>query len=455
MERIRMVLSFMASIMHGSVAKIRRTKHEIRISSFACYAATLMPLDIPAMRRQFPILDQIVGGRPLIYLDNAATAQKPRSVLDAMTSYYETSNANAHRGMHVLAERSTVALEDARKTVQQFLHAKRPEEIVFTKNCTEALNMVARGLGSALQDGDAVLISILEHHSNVVPWLMLKEEKGVGLLWIDCDDRGRLKMDQFEEFLRHGNVKLVSVTAQSNVLGVRPPLKEIIRISHRAGALVCIDAAQAVAHEALDVQELDCDFLAFSGHKLYGPLGIGVLYGKKELLDRLPPLLGGGMMIHEVHTDRYSVTETPAKFEGGTQPIAEAIGLAAAIRWLSQFSWNDIEAHEQSLLTHAHDLLSTIPGLRILGPSPSPSPSPSPIAACLSFIIDNVHPHDLTEVLGRRGICLRAGHHCTQPLHRRLGVGASTRVSVGIYNTLSEIQSLSLELRSAAIEVKG
>ena len=406
-----------------------------------------MPIDLPAIRRQFPILDRTIDGHPLVYLDNAATTQKPRSVLDAMTSYYETSNANAYRGMHILAERATIALEDARKTVQQFLHAKQPEEIVFTKNCTEALNIVARGLGSALQDGDAVVLSILEHHSNIVPWLMLKEEKGFDLLWVDYDDRGQLKMDQLEEFLRHGNVKLVSVTAQSNVLGVRPPLREIIRAAHRAGALVCIDAAQAVAHEEIDMRELDGDFLAFSGHKLYGPTGIGVLYGKKTLLERLPPLLGGGMMIHEVHTDRYSVAEPPAKFEGGTQPVAEAVGLAAAIRWLSQFSWNDIQSHEQSLLTHAHTLLSKIPGLRMLGHSPSPNPSPP--YGCLSFVVDRVHPHDLTEVLGRRGICLRAGHHCAQPLHRRLGISASTRVSVALYNTLTEMEIFLQELHAA------
>ncbi|OGJ56288.1 hypothetical protein A3D88_01360 [Candidatus Peribacteria bacterium RIFCSPHIGHO2_02_FULL_52_16] len=403
-----------------------------------------MALAMDRIRQDIPILKETFDGNPLVYLDNAATTQKPRAVLDAMTRFYETDNANAHRGMHVLAERATIALEDSRRTVQTFLHAAHPEEIVFTKSCTESINLVARGLSQAWIDADAIILSILEHHSNIVPWLQVKEERGCDLLWIDIHDDGTLNMQGFEEVLRHGTVKLVAITAQSNVLGIRPPLKEMIQKAHAAGALVLVDAAQAMAHEKIDVTELDCDFLTFSGHKLYGPTGIGVLYGKRKLLETLPPLLGGGMMIGEVFTDRFTTADVPAKFEGGTQPLAEAVGLDAAIDWLTQFSWDDITKHESLLMKKAYDLLQKIPGLTILCPNPNPNPSP-----LLSFTIDGVHPHDLTEILGRKGICLRAGHHCTQPLHRRLGIPASTRLSVGIYNTTTELDLLAKELPEA------
>src|SRR3989344_884149 len=403
-----------------------------------------MALAMDRIRQDIPILKETFDGNPLVYLDNAATTQKPRAVLDAMTRFYETDNANAHRGMHVLAERATIALEDSRRTVQTFLHAAHPEEIVFTKSCTESINLVARGLSQAWIDADAIILSILEHHSNIVPWLQVKEERGCDLLWIDIHDDGTLNMQGFEEVLRHGTVKLVAITAQSNVLGIRPPLKEMIQKAHAAGALVLVDAAQAMAHEKIDVTELDCDFLTFSGHKLYGPTGIGVLYGKRKLLETLPPLLGGGMMIGEVFTDRFTTADVPAKFEGGTQPLAEAVGLDAAIDWLTQFSWDDITKHESLLMKKAYDLLQKIPGLTILCPNPNPTPSP-----LLSFTIDGVHPHDLTEILARKGICLRAGHHCTQPLHRRLGIPASTRLSVGIYNTTTELDLLAKELPEA------
>ena len=401
-----------------------------------------MALSIDRIRQDIPILQEKIDGNPLVYLDNAATTQNPRTVIDAMSQFYETSNANAHRGMHVLAERATVALEQARATGQKFLNAAHTEEIVFTKSCTESINIIARGLSQAWTEADAVVLSILEHHSNIVPWLQMKEERGNDILWIDINDDGMLKMQEFDEALRHGNVKLVSITAQSNVLGIRPPLTEMIQKAHAAGALVLVDAAQAVAHESINVQELDCDFLAFSGHKLYGPMGIGVLYGKRKLLETLPPLLGGGMMIGEVFTDRFTTADVPAKFEGGTQPVAEAVGLDVAMDWLTQFSWDDIAKHESLLMKKAYDLLQKIPGLTILCPNSNPSP-------LLSFVIDNVHPHDLTEILGRKGICLRAGHHCTQPLHRRLGIPASTRLSVGIYNTMAELDLLAKELLEA------
>ncbi|MBI3816634.1 SufS family cysteine desulfurase [Candidatus Peregrinibacteria bacterium] len=403
-----------------------------------------MPFHLPAIRRQFPILSRQIDGHPLIYLNNAATAQKPEAVLEAMDRFYRHSNGNAHRGMHVLAEEATIAFEDARNAVARFIGARRPEEIIFTKSCTEAINLVARSFGESLKSGDAIALSILEHHSNVVPWLQLKERDGIEILWLDCDAEGRLHPEELRHILDRGRVKLLSITAQSNVLGIRPPLAEMIALAHAAGMLVMVDAAQAIAHGHIDVRALDCDFLAFSGHKLYGPTGIGVLYGKQKLLEAMPPFLGGGMMIHEVHRDHFTAADIPAKFEAGTQPIAEAVGLHAAINWFTQFDWNDIVNHEQELLTHAASALNDIPGLHVLGPLSIrhlPLAIRHSASGCLSFTIDGVHPHDLTEILGRKGICLRAGHHCTQPLHKRLGIAASTRLSVGIYNTKEEIDA--------------
>lgn len=376
-----------------------------------------------------------------------------------MRKFYEEDNANVHRGMHELAERSTAAYEGARTAVHEFLNTRYPEEIIFTGNCTEAVNLVARSWGRAhLREGDAVVLSALEHHSNVVPWLQLKEELGVEVKWIDCDDHGRLRIDMLDAFLREGNVKLVSVTAQSNVLGVRPPLGDIIATAHAHRALALVDAAQSVSHHPTDVQALDCDFLAFSGHKLYGPSGIGVLYGKREHLESMPPFLGGGMMIREVYRDRFTPADIPQKFEAGTPPIAEAAGLAAAIRWLGQFSWENVENYERALLRSAWEALSSVNGLTVLGPGSS-SPRlcsglsdgmDSDVSGCLSFVVTGVHPHDLTEILGCRGICLRAGHHCAQPLHRQLGVTASTRLSVGIYNTVEEIKLAGQAIADAA-----
>jgi len=391
-----------------------------------------MALDVAKIRRHFPILQETLEGNPLIYFDTAATSQKPQVVIDAIKNFYETENSNVHRGMHVLAERATVAYEEARNTVQRFLNAKHPEEIIFTKGCTESINLVAKSWAKTnLQKGDAIVLSILEHHSNIVPWLQLKEEMDIEVQWIDMDDHGHLKLEQLDAFLAEGNVKLVSITGLSNVLGVRPPLPEIIEKAHAAGALVLVDASQLVTHHPIDVQSLDCDFLAFSGHKIFGPTGIGVLYAKREHLESMSPWLGGGMMIREVRKDGYTPADIPQKFEGGTPPIAQAVGLHAAIDWLSQFSWEDIEQHEQNLLSYAFEKLQNFEGLTILGPAER--------SGCISFVIDDMHPHDLTEILGRKGICLRAGHHCTQPLHERLGHIATTRLSVSIYNTKEEI----------------
>ncbi|MDO8469058.1 MAG: cysteine desulfurase [Candidatus Peribacter sp.] len=394
-----------------------------------------MGLDSAAIRRQFPFLHG--HGQP-VYLDSAASAQKPESVLQAMDTFARHRYANVHRGLYPLSEEATDLFEQSRETVRAFLDARHRDEIVFTKSTTEALNLVARSWGYAtLKKGDAVALTVLEHHSAIVPWLQLKEERGIELVWIDIDDQGRLKPGDLTRALQKGNVKLVSVTGLSNVLGVRPALKEIITEAHRAGALVCIDAAQLVGHHAISVRELDCDFLAFSGHKPYGPTGIGVLYAKRELLRGMPPFLGGGMMIREVHRDGFTPADAPQKFEAGTPPIVEAVGLKAALEWINTVGWSDIEAHEAKLMHAAHETLSNIPGVRILGPQ-----KPAEASGCVSFVVEGVHPHDMADLLGQACFCLRAGHHCAQPLHERLGVSASIRLSVALYNTEEEIRSL-------------
>lgn len=394
-----------------------------------------MGLNSAAIRRQFPFLHE---QEHLIYLDSAASAQKPEIVLQAMDAFLRHKYANVHRGLYPLSEEATDIFEQSRETVRAFLGARHRDEIVFTKSTTESLNLVARSWGYAtLKKGDAVALTVLEHHSAIVPWLQLKEERGIEIVWIDIDEQGRLKPEELKRALGKGNVKLVSVTGLSNVLGVRPPVKDIIAEAHRSGALVCLDAAQLVGHHAISVQELDCDFLAFSGHKPYGPTGIGVLYAKRELLRGMPPFLGGGMMIREVHRDGFTPADAPQKFEAGTPPIVEAVGLKAALEWIEAIGWNDIEAHEAKLMNAAYETLTAIPGLRILGPK-----SPADASGCVSFVIEGAHPHDIADMLGQEGFCLRAGHHCAQPLHERLGVRASVRLSIGIYNTEEEIRSL-------------
>ena len=395
-----------------------------------------MPLDTPNIRQQFPI----IAKNNTIYLDSAATSQKPESVIKAMNAYYETINANVHRGMHELAEKATVAFEDCRKTVAAFIGCK-PHEIIFTKGTTESINLVAKSWGKAnLKKEDVVVLTILGHHSNIVPWQQLQQEIGFSITWIDIDEDGNLKLEELDTALATGNVKLVSVTGQSNVLGECPDLEVIAQKAHDAGALVCVDAAQMVAHKKVDITKLDCDFLAFSGHKIYGPTGIGVLYAKREILEGMPPFLGGGMMIQEVTTEGFTPAEIPAKFEAGTPPIAEAVGLKAAINWITECSWDDISLHDKKLCTYAIEKLSTIEGLSILG---------TPTECIISFTIDNVHPHDLTEIIGRKGVSMRAGHHCAQPLHDRLGINASTRLSIGIYNTLEDIDTAVTEIKNA------
>ncbi len=401
-------------------------------------------LDIASIRRQFPILSERFGEHPLVYLDAAATAQKPHTVLDAERDFTEHANANTHRGMHVLAERATERFEGARATVRHYLNAASPAETIFTHGTTESINLVARGWGSMLKKGDVIAFTRLEHHSNVVPWMQLATERGVEIAWIDIDDTGHMRLDQLRDLLASGRVRLVAMTALSNVLGVRTSVREVADLAHAAGALLLVDAAQSVAHGPTDVQAMDCDFLAFSGHKLYGPTGIGVLYGKRALLEKMHPVFGGGMMIGEVRDDGFTCADLPQKFEAGTQALSGAVGLGAAIEWVSSLGWEDLAAHEHTVLHAALSMLRSVEGVHILGPG-----SADNIAGCISVTVEGVHPHDLTEILGRQGFCLRAGHHCAQPLHRRLGIGSSMRLSVCAHTTVEEVESLADPLRDA------
>jgi cysteine desulfurase/selenocysteine lyase len=401
--------------------------------------------NIGGIRARFPILAQRIGGRSLVYLDNAATTQKPQVVVEAMERFYESDNANVKRGMHELAERATEIYERARDRVREFIHARSTREIVFTKNATEGINLVARSWGEAnLKRGDAVLLTLLEHHSNIVPWLQLKEKLGIEVEWVSLNPDGMLKMEDLNKKLKIKNVKIVAVACVSNVLGTITPFKEVTKISHECGAKVLLDAAQLVAHAPIDVQDIGCDFLVFSGHKIYGPTGIGVLYGKEEFLSSMPPFLGGGTMIHEVKKTHFTPAPLPEKFEAGTPPIAEARGLHVALDFVERLGWEAIQKHEQDLLRYTLGKLRAMPFVRILGPRDA-----SEIASCISFVTPPVHPHDLTEVLGRKGICLRAGHHCAMPLHEFLGVPATTRMSVAVYNTWEDIDRMCEEIEAA------
>lgn len=397
------------------------------------YTLRLM-LDISAIRRQFPFLN---SNPAPVYLDSAATTQKAQFVIDAMYSSMERPLGNVHRGQHHETEMATDAYEAARTAVAQFVGAKHPDEIMFTKNCTEAINLTAYAWARKnLKKKDRIALTVLEHHSNIIPWQQLSDERGIDLVWIDIDDNGELQMEQMKSALESGSVKLVTITGQSNVLGVRPPLEQIVQLAHEHGAKVLVDAAQLAAHAPINVQGLDCDFLAFSGHKIYGPSGIGVLYAKRDRMKEMQPFMGGGGMVNEVTHNGFTPADAPHCFEAGTPPITEAIGLAAAIDWQKQFSWYDRQQHDQELAKIAVEELGKIPGLRLLPTSYLLAPS-----SCVSFIIDSVHPHDLTDLLGQQHFALRAGHQCTQPLHKRLGITASTRMSFGIYTTEEEIRS--------------
>lgn len=388
-----------------------------------------------AVRGDFPILRQKIRGRPLVYLDNAATTQKPRAVLDAIRHYYEEDNANIHRGVHTLSERATRKYEEARAKVQRLLNAAEAREIVFVRGTTEAINLVAQSFGRQnVGPGDEVLITHMEHHSNIVPWQMLCEEKGAKLRVAPISDDGELVLDEFEGLL-NSRTRLVSVVHISNTLGAVNPVKQIVEMSHRRGIPVLLDGAQAVAHTPVDVRDLDCDFYAFSGHKLYGPTGIGVLYGKAELLESMPPWQGGGDMIRSVTFEKTIYNALPHKFEAGTPNVADVIGLGAAIDYLTGLGQDAVAAHEHQLLKYALERLQDVPGLLLIG-------TPTNRAGSVSFVLDGVHPHDIGTILDEEGIAVRTGHHCTQPLMDRFGVPATARASVACYNTFEEIDAL-------------
>jgi len=391
--------------------------------------------DATRLSKDFPALNQLVHGKPLVYLDNAATSQKPRSVIDAITRFYQEDCSNIHRGVHLLSERATRAYEEARLAVQQFIHAASSAEVIFVRGTTEAINLVAQSYGRThVQAGDAVLISAMEHHSNIVPWQMLCEEKGAKLHVIPMNDRGELLLDEYEKLLTP-ETKLVAVAHVSNALGTVNPVRRIIRMAHDHGIPVLVDGAQAVPHLQVDVQDLDCDFYAFSGHKMYGPTGIGILYGKQRLLEAMPPYQGGGDMISSVTFEKTIYNSLPHKFEAGTPDISGAIGLGAAIECLSRIGLDNVAAHEHDLLVYATEQITRLPGVRVIGTAKEK-------AAVLSFVLDGIHPHDVGTILDQEGIAVRTGHHCAQPVMQFFGIPATTRASFALYNTEAEADAL-------------
>ena len=388
-----------------------------------------MAFHAEAVRAEFPILARQVNGKPLVYLDSAASAQKPRAVIDAMVHAMEHSYANVHRGLHTLANETTDAYEAARKSVARFVNAE-PTEIIFTKGGTEAINLVASGLGASLKAGDEIVLSEMEHHANIVPWHFLRERLGVVLKFAPVTDDGRLDIEAFQALLTE-RTRVVALTHMSNVLGTVNPVADLIRMAHDAGALVLLDGCQAVVHQPVDVKALDVDFYVFSGHKLYGPTGIGALYGKPERLAALPPYQGGGEMIGSVSMEAITYADPPHRFEAGTPPILEAIGLGAAIEWLSGLDRAAIAAHEASLYEHVRERLNGANWLRVIGEAPGKG-------AILTFTVEGAHAHDVAQILDRYGVAVRAGTHCAEPLMRRFGVTSSARASFALYNTHDE-----------------
>ena len=389
---------------------------------------------IQRARLDFPILNSMANDRPLVFLDSAASSQKPQCVMDAMTAYYQHSHANVHRGLYQLSERATQAYEEARKAVQQFINAKYTHEIIFTKGTTESINLVASSFASLLKAGDEILISEMEHHSNIVPWQMLCEKTGAILQVILITDQGELDWETFTRLVSK-KVKLLAITHISNVLGTVNPIHSLIEVAHAYNIPVLIDGAQAAPHMALDVQTLNCEFYTFSAHKMYGPTGIGVLYGKEEWLHQLPPYQGGGSMIETVSFEKTTYAGLPQKFEAGTPPIAEAVGLHRAIKYLNQWGLEQIQAYEHYLLTYLETELKKIPSLRIYGQAPEK-------ASVVSFALENIHPHDIATILDHEGIAVRAGHHCAMPLMRRFKVPAMARASLAFYNNREDIEAL-------------
>jgi cysteine desulfurase / selenocysteine lyase len=401
---------------------------------------TEAPLDVERVRRDFPILRRSARGKPLVYLDSAASAQKPRQVIDAIRDFYENHYANIHRGVYELSETATRMHDEARAKVARLLGAADPREIVFTRNATEAINLVAWSYGRRrLQAGDEVLVTELEHHANLVPWQLLCEERGARLRVAPIDDRGELRLDAFEALLSE-RTKLVAVTHVSNALGTVTPVRELVALAHRAGAVALVDGAQAVPRLPVDVRAIGCDFYAFSGHKLYGPTGIGVLYGHLPLLEAMPPWQAGGDMIASVSYEKATFADPPYRFEAGTPDIAGAIGLGAAIDYVEGLGLERIARHEAELLAYGTALLAEIPGVRLVGTAREKT-------GVLSFVVDGIHPHDVGTVLDQEGVAIRAGHHCAQPLMERLGLPATVRASLGVYNARSDLDRLAEGIR--------
>ena len=404
-----------------------------------------MALDVTAVKKDFPIFDREVSGRRLVFLDSAASSQKPRAVLDAMTEYYETTNANVHRGVYAIAEEATRLYEEARRKVASFVGIGEPSEVVFTKNVTEAFNLLAHSWGRAyLAAGDVVVLTPMEHHANIVPWLQLKEERGIELRYLPLTGDGLVDTADLERHL--AGAKLLSFTACSNVLGTLTPVRELADAGHAAGALVAVDGAQLVPHVPTDVPSLGADFVGFTGHKMLGPTGIGVLWGRRELLEAMPPFLGGGEMIRDVRLDGFTPNEVPWKFEAGTPPIAEAVGLAVAVDYLNALGMEAVRAHEKSLTAYALASLAERfgPDLTIHGPLDADQRG-----GLISFAYKDLHPHDLSQVLDDYGVCVRAGHHCAKPLMRHLGVAATARASWSVYNDEADIDALADALTAA------
>jgi cysteine desulfurase / selenocysteine lyase len=411
-------------------------------SAFATPSARNGVWDVERIRKDFPALHQRVHGKPLIYLDNAATSQKPQPVIDALVAYYTFDNANVHRGVHLLSERATEAYEGARARIQRHLNAASPREIVFVRQATEGINLVMASYGRQFVGaGDEIVISAIEHHANIVPWQMLCEEKGARLRVVPIDDRGDLLMEEYARLLGP-RTKLVAMTQVSNALGTVTPIKDIIGLAHQQDIPVLVDGAQAVPHQPVDVRDLDCDFYVFSGHKAYGPTGIGVLYGKEQWLERMPPFQGGGDMIKSVTFEKTTYNELPYKFEAGTPHIAGAIGLAAGLEYIAGLGLEQIRDYEHELLAYGTELLSAISDVRLIGTARHK-------AAVLSFVLDGVHAHDLGTILDQQGVAVRAGHHCAMPVMQRFGVPATARASMAFYNTRGELETLAAAIEGA------
>lgn len=396
-------------------------------------------LDVEALRKEFPILSRDAYGKRLVYLDSAASAQKPRAVIDAMSHAMEHSYANVHRGLHLLSNETTAAFEEARKTVAAFLNAKSPDEIVFTSGGTDAFNLVSYALGvsggvSGIGEGDEIILTVAEHHSNIVPWHLLRERKGAVLKWLDVSDDGEIDLNAYRAMFTP-KTKLVALSHMSNVLGAPTPAKELAKIAHEHGAKILFDGCQAGVHGAVDVQDIDCDFYVMTGHKLYGPSGVGVLYGKMEALKALPPFKGGGEMIDIVTEETVTYNDPPHRFEAGTPPILDAIGLGASLTWMTEKGVAAIAAHEARLKTHVLEELSKLNFVRVFGRAEDKAP-------IIAFTVEGAHPHDVSAILDRTGVAVRAGHHCAQPLMKRLGVSATARASFAAYNTHEDVEAL-------------